>query len=62
MKISVREVIYSEGGKGESISSFIVEDGVVYVNPIHGFSKDVVGSYTIDEDGDMTIELDRKPI
>ena len=57
-KISIKEV---RDGL-ESCSSFIIEDGVVYVNPIQGFSKEVVGSYEIDEDGDISIELNLKSI
>ena len=49
---------FNEKGEVVSYSSFVIEDEVVYTNPIHGFSKDKVGE--IDEDGNITIEL--KPI
>ena len=55
-KLIIKEL--NKDGETVSYSSFIIEDGVVYVNPIHGFEKEKVG--TVDDNGDIILEL--KPI
>ena len=54
--LEIKEVY--EDGSLKSYSSFVIEDGVVYTNPIHGFGKDKVGE--VKENGDIVMEL--KPI
>ena len=53
MKLVI-EFVDSEGNF-KSLCCYVIEDGVVYTAPIHGFDKEKVGE--VDEFGDIKIVL-----